>query len=248
MPLSSDGERLGRGEGREQARLLERPTQPALGPLVRGEVLDVLAGQDDAPAVHLQEAGDAVEQRRLAGAVLPDEPDDLTLAEVERHLVDGPDPAEALHDVADLEDHRRLLAGRHACRCLGHGCGAVLRAVRRRLQTTAALGLGRRHGGGGAADEHGPEQLRALEQLGGGPGEPELPLLHEDGPVGELQRDVDRLLDDDDRHPGLVRLVHDLDELADDRGREAEGELVDEEERGVGHQCLADGEHLLLAA
>ena len=48
--------------------------------------------------------------------------------------------------------------------------------------------------------------------------------------------------------PVVVDLVHDVDELADDRRRQAERQLVDEQQLRVGDERLADGEHLLLAA
>ena len=43
-------------------------------------------------------------------------------------------------------------------------------------------------------------------------------------------------------------LVDDVDELADDRRCQAEGQLVDEEDLGIWDQGLADRQHLLLAA
>ena len=45
----------------------------------------------------------AVEDRRLAGAIGPDDREQLAVVHVERHLVDRRDTAEAQRDVADVE-------------------------------------------------------------------------------------------------------------------------------------------------
>ena len=50
-----------------------------------------------------------------------------------------------------------------------------------------------------SAEEDGSSQVVALHQLGDGTLEAHLALLHEDGPVGDGGRDVERLLDDDHR-------------------------------------------------
>ena len=51
----------------------------------------------------------------------------------------------------------------------------------------------------GALEEHGAQDVGAVEQVGGGPVEADLALLHEHGPLGERDGDVDRLLDEHDR-------------------------------------------------
>ncbi len=66
-----------------------------------------------------QLAEDAVEQRRLARAVRPDQAEDLAFAHVEGDAVDGADAAEGLRQVAHLEDrahgiHRFLQTARRA--------------------------------------------------------------------------------------------------------------------------------------
>ena len=67
-------------------------------------------------------------------------------------------------------------------------------------------------------------------------------------PLGQRERDVHRLLDDDDRHAGfLVHAVHDLEELADDRRRQAERQLVDHQQARVVHEHAGERHHLLLA-
>ena len=49
-------------------------------------------------------------------------------------------------------------------------------------------------------EEHGAGEVVAVGELGRRSLEAHLALLEEDGPVGDRQRDVERLLDDDDRH------------------------------------------------
>ena len=51
-----------------------------------------------------EEAGDDVEQSRLAGAVGPDQCGDRSLIHVKRRVVDGAEAAEGTHDVSHLEN------------------------------------------------------------------------------------------------------------------------------------------------
>src|SRR2546426_972334 len=67
---------------------------------------DVGAGEDDPPRVRVRVAGDAVEERGLAGSVRADEPDDLARRDRERDLLVGDEAAEALRDGAELEKRR----------------------------------------------------------------------------------------------------------------------------------------------
>ena len=55
------------------------------------------------PRVRRVDAGDEVEERRLAGAVRADHADDLALVDVQVELVDAREPAEALRDALQLE-------------------------------------------------------------------------------------------------------------------------------------------------
>ena len=66
----------------EHDRLLKRAQHPALaGDAVEGPARDVLPVQSDLARVGLAEAGAAVEEGRLAGAVRSDEPADLAAIE-----------------------------------------------------------------------------------------------------------------------------------------------------------------------
>src|SRR5207253_4051139 len=60
----------------------------------------------DVSALRRVEPAQAVEERRLAGAVRPDEADDLPLAHVERDAVERDDATEADGEVANGEDRR----------------------------------------------------------------------------------------------------------------------------------------------
>ena len=167
-------------ERREQAGLLERPGR-ARARRGRPGASDEMStpSRSTASRVGLGEAGDQVEQRRLAGAVVADEPDDLAGAHVEVDAVDRDDAAEAPAQAqAPTAPGRRPAAARRGSRPRP-GADAV---GRRRARNTAWSTSGR-------------SSSSAV-----GPAEAHLALLEEHGPLGDRQRDVDRLLDDHDRH------------------------------------------------
>ena len=89
----------------------------------RGEVaLDAV--EDDAPGARRHAAGDDLDQRRLAGAVVAEERDDLAAIDVEADAAQRLDRAEMLGDAVEPEQRRgntvRLLAYAHrACAPLG---------------------------------------------------------------------------------------------------------------------------------
>jgi hypothetical protein len=62
---------------------------------------DALAFHQDVAGARLIESGEAIEQRRLAGAVGPDQPEDFALVHVERHAIQRDDAAEHDADVAN---------------------------------------------------------------------------------------------------------------------------------------------------
>ena len=82
----------------------------------------------------------------------------------------------------------------------------------------------------------------------GGALEPHLALLEEDRPVGDRERDVERLLDDEHRLAARLQLVDELEQALHDDRREAERQLVDQQDLGLVDQHAAEREHLLLAA
>src|SRR5207302_10584137 len=94
----------------EEAGILERTLQSGLGPLVRAQPGDLLAEQPDLAGVGFEEAGDDVEQGRLAGTVGADQAEDLAVVDREADVVDRLHPAEALAHATELEHDVSLLA------------------------------------------------------------------------------------------------------------------------------------------
>ena len=82
---------------------LEGPRHAAPDAARRQQMRDVLAVENDAARCRREEAGDQIEEGRLAGAVRAD--DGAQLAGLDRHrdIVDGDQAAEMLRDVFDLE-------------------------------------------------------------------------------------------------------------------------------------------------
>ena len=75
---------------------LERSRQSEDGARGHVERGDVKAGEIDSPRVGLQDAGDEVDQRRLAGPVGADQRDEPALIDAEAHVVGDGERAEAL--------------------------------------------------------------------------------------------------------------------------------------------------------
>src|SRR4029077_2293229 len=67
---------------------------------------DVRAAKRDRSGLRRVDAVDQIEQRRLAGAVRPDQAQNFSLAEHEAEIVHGLQAAEALADVVELKDRR----------------------------------------------------------------------------------------------------------------------------------------------
>jgi hypothetical protein len=59
---------------------------------------------------------------------------------------------------------------------------------------------------------------------------------------------AEMLLDDQETGPGATDVFEDVDDLVDDEGGKPFRGLVEDEDRGVGHQRPPDRQHLLLAA
>src|SRR5215213_11203199 len=80
-----------------------------------------------------------------------------------------------------------------------------------------------------------------------GPRLDDLAALHHDEAVGQVTRELEILLDQDDRETALVPQVGDRPaDVLDDRGLDAFGRLVEEEEARLHHQRACDCELLLL--
>ena len=75
----------------------------------RGRAIIRRPRERDLAAGRVEDAGDDVEERRLAGAVGPDQADDRALRDREVDVVDGDQAAEALRDVLGVEEQPRLM-------------------------------------------------------------------------------------------------------------------------------------------
>src|SRR5581483_11882254 len=112
-----------RAHVREQADVLERAGDAERRPLARPLARDVATLEDDPAGGGAVEARHNVEQRRLARAVWPDEPNDSALGNRQIDVVDGDQPAEPPCDPARLQQRlpvgRRGLARRQRVRAWG---------------------------------------------------------------------------------------------------------------------------------
>ena len=85
----------------KQRDVLEGAADADLGDPVRRARQDALAFHQDVAGARLIEPAEAIEERRLAGAVRSDQAEDLALVHVERHAIQRDDAAEHDADVAN---------------------------------------------------------------------------------------------------------------------------------------------------
>ena len=194
----------------EQPGVLERSSQSPQRTAARSERGDVTAVQHDPTGVRHQEARNDVEQGGLAGTVGADEPEDLAVVQPDRDVVEGRDAGEALGHSGGLEHHAALPVARTGDLLLSPRLGRCRRCGRRRRVRRRAL------------EEHGAQEFGPLQQLAGAAVEADLALLHEVGGLRHRQRDVDGLLDQDDRRAALAQLLDHLEQLRDDQRRQSE--------------------------
>ena len=71
----------------EYGRLLRQIADSRAGALIHRQQRDVAAVEQNRPLVGPNQSGDHVERRRLPCSVRPEQPDDLSLREIERHVV-----------------------------------------------------------------------------------------------------------------------------------------------------------------
>src|SRR5262249_4579802 len=102
---------------------LERSAHPEPVEVTWPHPRRLLSVDADFTVIRSQLAEDAVEQRRFAGPIRPDDAEDLAVANLERHPVDGGDAAEALAQIGDLE-HRA-----HGLVLCGFSAGAAATAA-----------------------------------------------------------------------------------------------------------------------
>src|SRR5437879_4914821 len=98
-----DGDVVETGEAAEGLRDLERAADAEPRDAVGRQPGEVTAVEADGPRVGRVDARDRVDQGALAGAVGPDEPDDLARRDLEVHVAQRLEPAEVLGEAPHLE-------------------------------------------------------------------------------------------------------------------------------------------------
>src|SRR5207248_7139978 len=88
---------------REQADVLKRPGDAAIEHDMRRRPGDLAAGKADSATLGRYQAGDRVEQRRLAGAVRPDHREDRMCRHCERYLAQRDESAEPYRQPGNVE-------------------------------------------------------------------------------------------------------------------------------------------------
>src|SRR5437773_1758038 len=107
--VDADHDVLEHGQRREEGEVLERPPDAELRDPMGRQPEDRTAVEADITLVGRGEAAQAVEERRLAGAVRADEADDLPRVHVEGDGVEREDAAEADGEVTNGQDwHREI--------------------------------------------------------------------------------------------------------------------------------------------
>ena len=119
----------------EQADVLERARETAPREPVRRPAVDVDCRRASTTPGRALEARHDVDERRLPGAVGPDQPEDLAARELQVDAVDGLDALEMHLDVGDLQEVRAVPYPRIA---LGYGTDS--RWLRRVHSVIAAVG------------------------------------------------------------------------------------------------------------
>jgi hypothetical protein len=99
--LVDQGQVLVDGVDAEAAGVVDRPQH------------HLLPADEDAAGVGLVEAAEDLDQGRLAGAVVADQPQHLAPAEAEVHVAQGGDPAEPLGHVLDPQGLAPGAGGHH---------------------------------------------------------------------------------------------------------------------------------------
>ena len=108
VTLERDLDGVGDRHRREELGVLERASEAEPRTRIRRQIRHVDAVEDDPAGIDGEEAGDQVEERRLARTVGAEDAEDLTFGERQRHIVVGNDAPEGLGDVSNLEDGRTV--------------------------------------------------------------------------------------------------------------------------------------------
>ena len=161
------------GQPGEQPSTLRHQADAESGDLLRSFAVDALGAEQHASGGRPDETHDALEGRRLAGAVAAEERHDLVLADAKRDVVQHVALAVERIDRVDLDDRRRV-----HFRALDPRCGRPDRAVAEihALQ----LGVGA-HLARSAFGDHAS-------------------LVHRGDAIGKLEDAIHVVLDEQDRH------------------------------------------------
>src|SRR5207245_3766665 len=92
----------------------------------------------------------------------------------------------------------------------------------------------------------GAQEVVAIEEILRRAVEADLTLLHAVRVLHEIERDVDRLLDQHNGGSAVVDAPDHVQQLRDDDRRDAERQLVDQQQAWLENEGLAQAEHLLL--
>ena len=113
LTMQPDQQIVVNGIVRKHAGALEGADQAEVGDLVRLQSVERRPAIADGAVGRIQKAGDDVEGRGLAGAVGPDQADDLALADRKIHVRERNEPPEMHGDLLDLQC--RCGSRHHAC-------------------------------------------------------------------------------------------------------------------------------------
>jgi hypothetical protein len=97
-----------RGQIFEEPDVLKRARDAQRSNPMRRQTSEFVRLKPCVPGLHRHVTRDEVDQRRLAGAVGPDEAVDGSLLHLQRHPVDGVNPAEVPLDVIQAKEHGHL--------------------------------------------------------------------------------------------------------------------------------------------
>src|SRR5882724_4879588 len=115
--VPAEQEILQHGGVLEQLDVLERPRDAAPGDLVRRHPRDVLAAEDEPAAGGVVDAGHEIEDRRLAGAIRPDDREHLARLDLEAYAGQRGDAPEVDGEVVRLEQRHRSRSERMYAFC-----------------------------------------------------------------------------------------------------------------------------------
>ena len=98
-----DADIVGKRHAGERPRQLKASRQAEMGALMGFEPVELSAVEMHGALLVVQRAADAIDQRRFAGAVRPDQAEPLAGRDRQRNLVERDEAAETLAEIVDLQ-------------------------------------------------------------------------------------------------------------------------------------------------